>query len=144
VQATTEPATTTTTTTGTEKNFNSFFMTQDDDLEEDLKSRSVICKKGKKKEEVVSERVDSYDLLMNIENEEEIRVPRDVQGSVRVLKQMLSNPLVFRDTDKIRKSGRVSWFFVVIVGFINTVNNRLSGMRIDFFLKSLSDDKFSG
>lgn len=44
-----------------------------------------------------NERYKNYELLLHIENEHEIKIPKDVSGSVRVLKQMLSNPLVFRE-----------------------------------------------
>ncbi len=44
-----------------------------------------------------SERYKNYELLLHIENEHEIKVPKDVGGSVRVLKQMLNNPLVYRE-----------------------------------------------
>ncbi len=80
-------------------------MTQDDDVEEEMQKSRVqkVGQKTKKKEELgagVGERLESYELLMNIENEDEIRVPKDVSGSVRVLKQMLGNPLVFREADR--------------------------------------------
>lgn len=44
-----------------------------------------------------NERYKNYELLLHIENEHEIKIPKDVSGSVRVLKQMLNNPLVFRE-----------------------------------------------
>jgi hypothetical protein len=101
--STTNPTTTlTSSNAATDKNYNSFFMTQDDDVEEEMQKSRVqkVGQKTKKKEELgagVGERLESYELLMNIENEDEIRVPKDVSGSVRALKQMLGNPLVFRE-----------------------------------------------
>lgn len=95
------------------KNFDSFFMTQidqDENVEiiniENPKDNSTKSKNKPKKQ--ISENplsksknndqsVKNYDILYNIENEEELAVPKDFRGSIRALKQMLDNPLVFRD-----------------------------------------------
>jgi hypothetical protein len=42
----------------------------------------------------------NYEILFEIENEDKIKVPKDIGGSVRVLKQMLDNPMVLREPKK--------------------------------------------
>lgn len=94
-----------------DKNYNSFFMTQVDQEEALQTQKRVNETKPVIKKQVStssltslssagssrSERFHNYELLLHIENEHEIKVPKDVSGSVRVLKQMLNNPLVFRE-----------------------------------------------
>ena len=103
------------TETNQDKNYNSFFMTQV--YQEETVSRSEIRLKSTKP--IVSPRIKSadtcrslavlnkidnhykeYEILFNIENEERIKVPKDISGSVRALKQMLDHPLIFRDSVK--------------------------------------------
>lgn len=39
-------------------------------------------------------------MLLQIENEDQIKVPKDIGASVRALKQMLDHPLIFREPCK--------------------------------------------
>ena len=106
-------------TTDKSKDYSSFFMTQVDQDEATLEVKKppsqkktadttaeTTKKSNAKKENALSASVDNiekdpifknYEILLHIENEDQIKVPKDLGGSVRALKQMLTNPLVFRD-----------------------------------------------
>ncbi|CAF0977868.1 unnamed protein product [Brachionus calyciflorus] len=93
----------------TAKDFNSFFMTQGADEEAILNLKKINSEKN---EQIVSDitkiesspRIDSrfknYEILLNIENEDQIKVPKDIGSSVRALKQILDHPTIIRDPMK--------------------------------------------
>jgi len=50
----------------------------------------------------------NYEILFEIENEDKIKVPKDIGGSVRALKQMLDKPMVLREPKKETEKPQVA------------------------------------
>ncbi|RNA10971.1 X-ray radiation resistance-associated 1-like [Brachionus plicatilis] len=74
-------------------------MTQGDQ-EEAANSEDKGLKKNDQKEQQssrVESRFKNYEILLNIENEDKIKVPKDLGASVRALKQLLEHPTTIRD-----------------------------------------------
>ncbi len=88
------------------KDLNSFFMTQIDQDETQTNHKdsnatqdSLGQKSSKDKKESSSNAHANhpYEFLFNIDNDEKIKIPKDIGANVRALKHMLEHPLVLRD-----------------------------------------------
>lgn len=80
--------------TNTNEEKGSFFMTQIDHDENSPQTVDEDDESSKESNE------DIYDLLNNIEDENQIKVPSTVGGCVRALKNALDHPIIYRETCK--------------------------------------------
>ena len=88
------------------------FTQQVDDLEEgqEVEPRKQKSKKTKEKERPfsVETKYKGYEELLDVdEDDSDILIPRDVQGSVRALNYALAHPLIFSESHGTYKERRV-------------------------------------
>ncbi|XP_013397542.1 X-ray radiation resistance-associated protein 1 [Lingula anatina] len=94
----------------TEEDGDTFFMTQiDENITKDQPRPPKETQKPEKqrKKKTVPGHYKGYEILLDAPEDPNTHIPKDLQGSVRALKQMLDHPIVFRDNvvqlDRIQK-----------------------------------------
>jgi hypothetical protein len=84
-----------------DKDFNSFFMTQIDQDETNTNYKDSDATQHESLQQKApaaqSSASNPYEFLFNIENEDKIKVPKDIGANVRALKHMLDHPLILRE-----------------------------------------------